>query len=275
MNTETKVIHSYVYEPSKLSDRAVHTTIRCSNSENCDLYKRGECSLLVPIFSGHRCEYGSKNKETGFTKRARNYYKWVSQRKEANKDTGSLKYFSTKIAQVGEFIFLPYPHMDLNQAIPFKNHSGFFSSGDAFIKKDDFTISNIIKICDYKPQAMFGGEIKSYQNEQIPKFVIHLKEQFPKIFDELSKEYPRVLEIVKNHSNIGRSAIIETLNPNVGTFPSQGVDWVWDGEYLKAENYSSFIFIAKADEIRVKPKPGQYIKITDDLQVNENTVFEV
>ena len=125
-----------------------------------------------------------------------------------------------------------------------------------------------------------GGEIKSYQDESVPLFLLHLREQFKELYEQLVETYPRAAEILSKHTNVGRKARLGSLTPNVGTFnetSSSKVEahWVWDGEYLTSvDKKTSFLIVYNFSEIRIKPSLDAVVTITDEAQVNESTIFE-
>ena len=123
------------------------------------------------------------------------------------------------------------------------------------------------KICTAKPTALFGGEIRSYQKEQVPKFISDLNMHYPNVFALLPDEQKARLESV---SYIGRKADITTCPP--AEFIISGDRWIWDGKTLVG-NSMLFQPVAGDIEIRITPKPRQSIKITNDNQVSENTKF--
>jgi len=273
------IIHFHIFEPHKSifknlkNDKAEYSYIDCSNQKNCGLYQRGECSCLA-ILGWHKCPYGKYSKETGPTKRSRSYGKWIEEAKQKYKEIGHLKSHSNVIAKIGDYIFLPYAHMTMNESIPFLKHSKLFAKDNCFLLKEFFTIENIINICEFKPQAFMGGEIKQYQKEVIPKFIIHLSEKMPKTFKELCIKYPKAEEICKNKNYIGRKALLKTLTPNVGFFNDVSSKWEWDGKYLTSTNKTTYLGIVnKIKEIRIEPGDNESVEITDNNQVNKNTIF--
>ena len=183
--------------------------------------------------------------------------------------------YSRRMAVVGEYMFLPYPHMTMNEKIPFLAHNNLFRNGNCFLRMEHFTIENIIKLVRFKPQAYLGGEITSYQKEVPPKFLKHLSEQLPELFDLVIATDEYAKQRYEEFSNIGRKAILETLTPNVGEFKDiHGGLWIWDGEWLKSLNSkASFLLVDKFTKLIIKPEPGQIVVITDEEQVNESTVF--
>jgi hypothetical protein len=280
-----KTIHAHIYDPAnslfkaKANDRATCTTIHCSNSDNCELFARGECVLRAIMFAS-RCPYGYTLNETGSTKRAKGFRTWIQKHTESNKDVPHLDGASDKLAFVGDYIFLPYSHMNMNEGLPFLAHSKFFSVGSSFMPKKDFTMENILKLIDYKPHALMGGEIVSYQKEVVPKFLTHLKEILPELYKQILVARPDRIGVLR--SNIGRKAFLSSLRPGVVVTKYHGnknldtQHWKWDGEYLTSTDASFSFAIVNYDEchIRLKPKVNEVVEIISEEQVDHNTIYQ-
>lgn len=282
---KNNLVHAHIFKPhnalfkSVRNDKAECHTIRCTHSDQCGLFARGECSWRRS-FGWSACPYGKPSTETGFTKRARKYHDWIHEREERHKGIGTLSSHTDMMAEIGDYVFLPYSHMTSNENVPFVAKGGAFLKGNAFLPKESFTIENIIKICEFRPQSLnlFGGgdpEIKSYQAEEVPKFLIHLSEQMIGVFDELCTVYPRAREIVDNISYKERKAVLATVVPNVGTFVDiHGGKWTWDGTYLVSTNSrASFMLVGRREivELRIKPAENAVVKVTCNEQVDKNT----
>ena len=281
MEENYEIIYAYVRDPnssvfkSSAKDKESCDTIECNNFKNCGLYLRGECSFLS-AFGWQKCPYGKFHKEEGYTKKAAAYSKWINDRKEKYKDiTYKLSSHKNVMAIVGDYVFLPYSHITMNEYVPFLAKGGFLAKENCFLKKEHFTIDNIIGICEFRPYAMMGGEITSYQNEVVPKFIKHLSEVMPNVYDELCKVYEKAKEINLEFTNIGRKASLYTITPNVGKLVDcHKAEWKWDGEYLTSYNSkASFMLVNNFLEIRVKPAGNCEILITDEGQVNDHTKF--
>jgi len=276
-----KIVHAHIFEPDKSffksnrKNKASCSIIICNNSENCGLYKRNECSWLAP-FGWQKCPYGKYKEEEGFTKKANAYNKWIKERKDKYVDVlDKLHSHKDILTEVGDYVFLPYSHITMNESISFLSKGGLFTKENVFLHKSDFTINNIISICDFRPQAMMGGEITSYQLEQVPKFIKHLSEVIPEKYNELCITYERAKTIVNNFNYIGRKALLNTIIPNRGELiDCHKAKWIWDGEYLTSYNSSaSFMIISNFSELRLKPLDDCVIEITSNDQVNKNTKF--
>jgi hypothetical protein len=265
------IVHANVYDPSRPSlfgnnknDKAQCQTIECSNSENCDLFKRGECAIRKGLLGGE-CPYGKWQTETGYTRRAKRFHGWISERKERCEGVGYLK-APKRLGIVGDFVYLPYSHINKD--------GGLFSASTLFMPVSEFTCDKIKELCLYRPEAIMGGEITSYQKEVVPLFILHLSEIMPELYRELCDAWPRAKKIVEKHSNVGRKALLSTVVPNVGVLTGiHRDDWVWDGEYLTMTNKEASSMLVKHSEVRIKPVDGETVKICSEDQVNEKTVF--
>jgi hypothetical protein len=296
--TQLKPVHFNCFTPhnaifkSARKDKAEVQLVLCGRPDECELLKRGECSLRAS-FGWHACPYGSYRKYEGFTPKARAYQNWIKEQKEKYEGVPYIKEHTDVLAFIGDYVFLPYAHMDMADVGWIQKNSGFFGKGCAFLKKELFTPDTVLKLINFYPGAMMGGEITSYQKESVPKFVKHLQEKCPELLKEAERlEVKRALDlgktneenhffksrirrILEEYSYKGRKAILQTLTPNVGKFVDiHKGEWIWDGEYLTSLNaHASFMLVDKFDEIRVKPREKARVEITDDNQVNEKTEF--
>lgn len=265
-----KLIHCNIFRPHNAlfkkmrNDRAEVQIISCNNGDNCGLFKKGECLIRVG-----QCPYGEFNRYVGFSQRASRYYSWINEQEKKYKGIPFLKQ-PTRLAIVGDYMTLPYLYMDMHKEFPFADKI------TSSIKKEDFTIENIIKLIKFIPRTLWtGGVIQPYQKEVIPKFLKHLSEEMPNLFDQvvIADEYAK--NKFAEFTNIGRKAILETITPNVGQFKDiHGGLWQWDGERLTSTNSrASFLLINKFKELTIIPDEKQIVAITDENQVNGNTVF--
>lgn len=288
-----KVVSLHIFDPSRTifkqvsNDKAYAEAIFCSNSESCELFAAGTCTMRGVFID--KCKYGRIEKHEGFTKRARKFHDWISEQKkkyDPNGDIGRLEVPIEKMAIVGDWIYLPYSHMNMNEIVPFESHSKFFVSGTKFILRSQFTLETIKKIVTFRPQAMVARrEIKSYQEEEVPKFLSHLNEKFPDLYEEFFETYPELKEDYKPDkiSYVGRKAYLLTLKSgftyciNHEKYP---VEWHWDGEYLKTKSKDAYSStwgkIKDYDDLEVKVKPNDdtVIEVQSDDWINENTKFK-
>lgn len=283
-------IHAHIWSPkgfhlfgSSKKDPAKVVVYYCNNSANCELLKKGQC--IHGAILGPRCPYGYVGGETGYTQRARNFSKWISDKEKEyaavlSKVKGGP---ADKMVVIGEWVYLPYAHLDMNEHIPILGKSNLFISGKPFIKVTDFTVEVIQKIVDFHPHALFGGEITDYQNKHLPLFLFHLKEVFPDLFKQVIELRPEYVERYKIQvrDSIGRKALLSTVSPcKVKLSKDEAFDW--DGKTLKGKK-DYVLGLSLYDEnnrsavgqidITITPDPKAVIVITDNDQVNTNTQF--
>lgn len=267
---ENKVVHFNLFKPEnalfkqKANAQAEIQIITCSNSENCQLVKRGECACRAGLY-GSICPYGKRSRETGYSRRSQKYSSWCANKKEIYKGVPFLN-APKSLGVVGDYVFIPYAHVRMIKNFPWED--------EGFIKKENFTPENVIRLIGARPQAMFGGEITSYQKKVPPLMLKHLSEQMPELFNDLISKDVFCKKRYEEFSNIGREAILETLTPNVGTLKDiHGGVWVWDGFQLHSENSRMSFGLCEFSKITITPVGGQKAKITDEGQVNKDTIF--
>ena len=184
---------------------------------------------------------------------------------------GKMEYFM-------DLVYIPISFLGLNENIEFVSGGGFFSNNLPIIKRSDFDNEEFIskRIVNFHPRALMGVVIWDYQEKEIPKFLQWLKDLDPALFDKvkaLNLDHPAFAKM----TNVGRKAVLQTLNPYVGAFIDiHGGIWSWDGEYLYSSNSCASCVIIGMREIQeciLKPTDGAIVKVTDDNQVNDNTEF--
>ena len=270
-----KTIHAHIYDPSKAlffkpkaNEKAELHTVTCNRSEDCGVFARGEC-IARQMFSG--CKYGRATRETGFTRRASKYRQWIKDAGERVQGVGQLRGATDKVSRVGDYVWLPYSHM----ASARTGQSNLVQSwSDNFVPAEEFTADMIVHLCEARPQALFGGEVTTYQRDSVPSFISHLAEEYPEMLTEAAERSERIRTLLCNLTKVGRKALLHTLIPNVGAFKG----WVWDGTYLTAtgkvaENVGTLYNPVKGTEVRILPVEDAEVVITDDGQVGPDTVF--
>lgn len=254
--------------------------IYCDKHESCSYYKNNQCHL-VRSFGSTGCKFGTTSTVRGYTSRARKYHEFRNKWKD-NEQYGKLSHPPTKLGLIDGLVVFPYPYVSIT-----KHESGkwiiddpaFFNS-NAYIPYEEFTIDFIKRICSFRPQAMMGGTISSYQKETVPLFLAHLKEVLPDKYIEFANEFPEYSE--KNIDYVGRKALLKTIKPSSvykesRDYPNLDSEWYWDGEFLIYKNgyVGSFSVIDsyKIEEIKLKPTEKTVVKITSNEQVSKETVF--
>lgn len=274
-----EIVDVRVYDPTKAlfkenrKDRSSCTIKWCSSKDTCSLYNKGRC-VMKNMFTC-MCPYGKSTSESGPTSRARAFYSWLAEHKQKYSDyLDKLKGTEDMIAKVGEYYYLPYAHMNLNSGAPFLSSSGFMHSGTPFIHEKAFTAHVVCLLIKQRPQALFGGEITSYQKEVVPKFVQHIRELFPELYNEVSKETDLTRYVV---SYVGRKALLSSLEPGTEIKDGKGAKytWIWDGEYLTSHDaFLGFMPVKFSEQtVKLKPLPNEVVIISNENQVTSKTIF--
>lgn len=209
---------------------------------------------------------------------ASKFHSWINEFEEKHKDVYKSKLTQPKkLEYFMDLVYIPISYLGLNENIEFVSGGGYFAKGRLIIKREHFNaefISN--KIIYFTPYSLFGERIKDYQDKEVPKFLLWLKQLDNALYEEVKEMNPTHSGFVAM-TNVGRKAILQTLNPNIGTFKDiHGGIWAWDGEYLYSSNTrASFTLIETREiqECRLKPNGNVAVKVCDDAQVNDNTEF--
>lgn len=268
-----KLINVRVFEPAFKNVKARLECTYCKNTENCSLYKHNKCVHDWRYLTNIKCPYGKYSQTEGYTKKARSYSIWIKNKKDIHKDLlNAVEFYTKKLAVIGEYIYLPYPYL--------KNYVNSLEGtvNEHFIKEVEFTNEKILKIINFRPQALMGGEIKSFQTEEVPKFIQHLKEEMPDRYKNLKEEYPDKFETIDEVSRnyIGRTAYLKTLKKGSVVIDIHKDKFLFDGECLINENYKPLFppFDTAGGLFKFKATDDMTVKITNNEQVVESTIFK-
>ena len=276
-----KLISGWVYNPlkglfrGKKSDPALSHRIYCDNYQNCELYACGFC-VRLNVYGGY-CPYGKRSRIKGFTGRSQKFGSWI--RDEEIKITAELvepiKKLKTpprKLSKVGDYIYLPYSHMDMCKSV--------FENGRKFVKGGGFDIKTITELINFYHRSIMGGIIRYYQEKEVPLFLTHLKSDFPELFVRLVSKSPRVEAIVDAFSNVGRKAFISSLKDGTVLYDGYGKSYeakfVLEGGHLTSHNPSLGIFPFEHEGacLKIKFTPNATTEIVLEEQVDDDTVYE-
>lgn len=259
-------ISAWVYDPTNSlfgdkNGRAASYKINCENPEGCDLYTKNNTCILSGGLSS--CKFGRKSCVSGPTKRARNFYSWISEQKKANAEwIGKLSENKAwkRITKTNGYYYLPYSFMTkgLGDGNPLET---------AWVPEGSMTHKLLDRICNAQPRALFGGVITDYQKTEVPKFLADLRMFYPELFELLSEDQKARAQSL---SSVGRQADITTCLP--GSYVFSDKRWEWDGTKLTGR---SMLWqpVKGAITITIVPERGQSVKITDDAQVGPETMF--
>lgn len=275
-----KEIQAWVWNPAnslfkqKKSEKAVGHILYCDCPEKCQLYAKGNC-----VLEKNSCPHGGRGRVAGYSRMASKFSTWIREFEESHKEAMQAKLTQPqKLEYFMDYVYIPIAYLNMNKNIDFYDGGGLMSLRRPIIKRDIFTAEFIGKqIVNFVPRAFFdNGVIEKYQKEEVPKFLIWLKELDNDLYEQVKALSPEHKGFI-SMTNVGRQAVLKTLNPNVGEFKDiHGGLWVWDGEYLTSYNtHASFTLVdtREIEECRIKPKDRVIVMVTDDKQVNTNTEF--
>lgn len=268
-----------IFKPNKSKDHATISRLYCSLEDPCPLLQQGKCIRRGWL---QRCMYGSQSLEEGPVIRAKGYLPFVARAKEAAAACGDVESWPNRMAYVGDYVYLPYAHMDSSQGafvqgpsgygkqepLPFMQNSALFSSGMPFIKRELFTPDLIGRIIAWRPQALMGGEITSYQSKEVPQFLRDLRATDRPMFDAAVALYPAIAQrIPDNRVLLGKHA-------RLGDLPSGKVKhyshvYQWDAEEKSLTNTDgAMIMTPNPFKVVVYPHPDLEVELCDPAMVD-------
>lgn len=233
----SEAICVHLYGDGSRDNRLRAEYIYCGRANECSAYKQGKCLCVTAPFS-KRCPIGSVNRVDGGVKRSKMFAR-VTDRAKADFNYGKLRYSSNlKVVRIGDdavlmlsYVRLKIENGDLKVNDPWKSGSEIL-----FVSKENLTADNILKVCEYKPTALLGGVIDSYQNDEVPMLLRQFRELFPEIYSELIIKSPIQENKVPNF--IGKQAKLLTLKPNCKYETMYG-SFFFDGKRAYFDNYNT------------------------------------
>lgn len=279
---EKKIINVTIKDPRKnmfaaKNGRQSVMILRCSHSDNCDIFKKKQC-IRLEIFK-HFCPYGDYEVIEGFTSRAKNYVKFLNDAKEKYSEFVNQLTCISKVGfeNVGDYVYVPYSFVHLIPGMDkyFLSVGHMFMSERPFVKKEDFTVEFVRMLIKGKPIAYLGDLITAYQKEEVPKIVYDLKLFSPDLYEQIKDE----VQTNQMFNPIGKKALLKTLSPCTivkGEGKSFESTWEWDGERMYYQ--SGFISLptnAFPETVSCSYVPSdKEEEIVSSLdQVNENTKY--
>lgn len=139
------------------------------------------------------------------------------------------------------------------------------------IKKDEFTPEFVVELIKYKPYALMGGVISSYQKEYVPKFCDQLKRLMPDIYRKVCEIYPEIEQIVENIDYIDKMEKLMTLLPGKVKLSTDILEW--DGELLHGKGKQISFWKLNDEEVIIFPNKNTIVTICDNSTVTEETEF--
>lgn len=270
----SNLINVGLYGDGKRDSRLRAEYIYCDHAKDCSAYKEGKCFCVTTLF-GVSCGVGKVEKIDGGTKQSKKFREVWNKAKE-NPLYANLKYPNYNyVTRIGNLVFLKLPHIQIyeNPQGGLSWHNPGFGVNSKLLSSSVLTPENIMTICSARPQAMIGGEIQDYQRKIVPMFLHQLSLLLPEKYVAFQYEYPDYKPFELDW--IGQYAKLITCNREEKYKDIDGNEFYFDGEYLVCKNYKSAFnpFRSKFVEMRVKVTDDMEVKITDNKQVLDSTVF--
>lgn len=276
MNKTATHIGTYVIESVKSgrSSRAKIVRLWCKFAE-CPILAQGMCIIdfMRP------CRYGYQMPEIGPTTRSKRYSKFIEHGRAEAQKFPRPKTWPDRIAYIGEYVYLPYAHMNhreggwikyenesyghIQEPLPFVSHSGFMLTGSYFMPREKFTVETIQLIVEWRPQSIPGSEIVSYQKEELPRFLRDLKIHDRKLYNMAVEKYPKIAELTPDNTKLlGRHAKLNML-PD-GKVEISGHVYQWDSKNGTLTTTEDVVFMAPDPiKIVIYPHPDLEVKLCD------------
>lgn len=242
----------------KGNDRERMEAFICEYPGECPMYAAGKCVCENLIFGWIKCPHSKFIKNEGATKRAKSFGEAASRWRE--RYSTDIRIENKKISRCGDYIYLPYPYLCVLGVYKFDEAL----VNDNFIPADRFDVKMVNKIINHHPHSLMGGEITSFQEKEVPKFIQHLAEFSPELFEEYKRTYPEQAErfnaVCKNY--VGRKAYLYTMRDGTYFFDCHRMKWTKENGFIVCENYDMIIGLPAGRKAR---KCMQ--SVTDDMIV--------
>lgn len=245
--------------------------VTCDKTEQCPLYQEGKCACFRYLIGENQtCPNGKWHWLEGYTSRARKSTDFATKARKDYAPTATE--YTNKLCLVADYVYLPLPYLT-GCRYEFKGVEDGRVVNKRFVKTDDFNEDLIEELVKFVPYAWFGGAIRDYQDEYIPKFVQQLKEEMPVLYEMWAKKYPDTASKFKDVSPVGRTAYINTM-------PDGNIcGWVKSGNMLTKDNYNDTFFFKgafgskKPLKVTVEITDDMVVEVAEGMVVNENTKF--
>lgn len=273
-NKEYKKILVTYYDPNNTifkstnKDKASYTVYMCCNHEKCEAFKQGKCTLRNGLSTGY-CPYGKMVRNQGPTKRAKSCLSFLIQAKEECKDTLTSHLDPCdKLCKIGDYIYLNLSYLD-NYVNPIVEKLGIVKQ--QFLPKEKFSVETIKTLLDYRPLALFGGEITSYREKELPPFIYELQAQYPLIYQEVKKAGGSLPDKKDLSFLLGKKAFVKTLSP--GRVKIGIKYWEWDGKKLTGIGKDIIGSGLNEEKIVMYPNENTKCIVCEERTIGDNTRF--
>lgn len=239
-------------------------TRTCDHTEECSLYKNGQCAKLDRLDKG--CPFCKTQIETaGYRslKGAKLYSKY-KELKEALNEEKKLISFNGIFWKVGDLYCFNLRFVNLYRNKENNNialDTEFFQVPDKYkftntLSKEEFTVELFNKLVNAKPRAIMGEIIQSYADKIVPQ----LKLDITKADEELAKKFG-----IEPINYVGKTAILRTLKAGITCWDvDKKYQLEWDGKTITVLNTEKLIFsslLGKYHSGVIKMIPNDRLKV--------------
>lgn len=257
-------------------------TIYCECPDKCSLYKEGKCLCIRRL--GIKCPNGTVTTEKGYTSRAKKYgafrQKYISDETYARLK----KPLYNRFAVVGDNYWFSTGYVRARKAkeddSPREVVSGYvlwsnIGTSEFCIPIVDMNIQLLNAILSYSPRNIFGESLEKYYLEYVADILKEMQEIVPERYQELTEKYPEYKSEKYIPNYVGKYAYIRTLRDGCTVCDSYGnVGILKDGK-IYCDNFKGIVpFGGESASVVIKLRENSTIKITDNSQVCERTIFK-
>lgn len=240
----------------------------CNQCNNCEAYKAGKCIEINNVCSNH-CPFYKQYYYEGVTRRSKSYFTFLNSARQVfaiSSDIITRRLYrlnNTSPVGDGSYIYLHLDHLD-NYVNPICKELEIVRGN--FIPTQNFTPEVVQKLLEYRPQALFGGEITTYRESNLPQFVRDLRVYFPDLYNQVVKN-TSYADIEHRIDFKGKKAILKTLKPGKVKFNYK--TWEWNGEKLCIKGKAFDTTLEEDELIELTPKENTVVEIIDNDTVDE------
>lgn len=240
---------------------------KCNNHKNCNAYAEGRCLMVnSSLFNSERiCPYGKREKEQGFTKAASKCGMLSLKAETDYKDFCYKLKPLDHICVISDYVYIPLTFVHFHKG---KDNKHLIS------KEDFFNINFIINMITDIPTDSYGRPFKSFEEKELPDFLLQLRSYFPELFIELKQKLPKVEEYIRNIKLVGKYAYLYSLLPGDVKIGSRKFKWDGEGLYCKADELILSSKCLFGDEVlKVIPTENTIAEIIDINTCSAKTTF--
>lgn len=264
---------------AKGNRKARGRVLTCDACDKCELYKRGLCILRYMWNATGFCKYGNLQEIYGPTTRAKSYFSFLKTFRNHPKylvklDSPFNKRYIFKIGDEYRIWLSKQISFDKNDILSIQTNDRAQNYIDTlYLKKEEITPEFLKALVDIKDHGIWFGA-NEYKTTILPEFMFQLMRLLPEVYGLFCLKYPDYIVEFPKDIHVGKWAFVNTLTPGCKVV-NNNKSFMFDGKYLINNNYRDvFLFDGEVSaELKIEVHDRLKCKITDDSQVNENTVF--